>query len=59
MQVGLSVYICAEYDVYSFSDCRDHYGATPKDRLDENEENHHDIATLLDEYHHKQSIVSM
>ena len=58
MQVVLSLYICAEYDVYSFSDCRDHYGATPKDRLDAYEENYQAIVTLLD-YHHKQSIVSI
>ena len=49
-------YVCAEYDVYSFSDCRDHYGATPKDRLDAHEENYQAIVTLLD---HKQSIVSI
>ena len=32
------------------SDCRDHYKATPMDRLDENEKHHQEIVALLDNY---------
>ena len=35
------------------SDCRDHYKATPMDRLDENEKHHQEIVALLDKYAQK------
>lgn len=35
-------------DVFTFCDCRDNYGATPKDRLSKEEENYQEIVHLLD-----------
>ena len=45
--------------VYSFYGCRDHYGATPKDRLDEIAHDYNELAVLLDEYHQQHTNVSM
>ena len=45
--------------VYSFYGCRDHYGATPKDRLDETRQDYDKLAALLDKYCQQHSNVSM
>lgn len=38
---------------------RDHYSATPKDRLDETGQDYNELAVLLDKYHQQHTNVSM
>ena len=44
---------------YSFCGCRDHHGATPKNRLDETGPAYQELAALLDTNHLQNTNVSM
>ena len=45
--------------VYTFYGCRDHHGATPKDRLDETGQAYQELAALLDKYRLQHTNVSI
>ena len=45
------VYINCIFDVHSFYDFRDHFKATPKDRLSDESHNYQELAHLLGTFH--------
>ena len=55
----LVVHIYELYMICSFYGCRDHHGATPKDRLDEDGQAYQELVALLDKYPRQTTNVSM